>query len=91
VTKEAINPDEPKDRQLIVDLLVHSADLSNPVLPDFPVVAKWARLVCREFTDQVRGDETIREREWKRGRKRREEDREHWGGGGGGRGVESWG
>ena len=39
--------------KLVVELLVHSADLSNPVLPDFGVVKSWADLVCAEFSAQV--------------------------------------
>lgn len=39
--------------KMLVELLVHSADLSNPVLPDFSSVKKWADMVCDEFTNQV--------------------------------------
>lgn len=38
----------------LVDLIVHSADLCNPVLPDFNVVKEWAYKVCREFDNQAR-------------------------------------
>lgn len=37
----------------MIELLIHSADLSNPVLPAFSVVQKWAVMVCSEFTAQV--------------------------------------
>ena len=41
---------------LLAKVLVHAADLSNPVLPDFPVVKDWALLVCEEFTRQVNSE-----------------------------------
>jgi len=34
-------------------LILHSADLCNPVLPRFEVVQDWAYRVCREFSLQV--------------------------------------
>lgn len=39
--------------QLAIELLVHSADLSNPVLPDFYSSCRWTDLVCSEFREQV--------------------------------------
>jgi hypothetical protein len=33
--------------------LIHAADLSNPILPAFSTVYKWAAMVCDEFTQQV--------------------------------------
>lgn len=39
--------------KFVAEMLVHSADLSNPVLPHFAVVDKWADLVCAEFSAQV--------------------------------------
>jgi hypothetical protein len=38
---------------LMSRLLLHCADLSNPLLPDFDVVSKWANMVCVEFSNQV--------------------------------------
>ena len=37
----------------LVECLIHAADLSNPVLPVFDTVYKWAVMVCDEFTQQV--------------------------------------
>lgn len=37
----------------LAECLIHAADLSNPVLPAFPTVYKWAIMVCDEFTQQV--------------------------------------
>ena len=39
--------------KLLVELIVHAADLSNPVLPAFGAVRTWAELVCTEFTAQA--------------------------------------
>ena len=48
-----IDATKENDRQFLCNLLVHSSDLSNPVLPKFSVVDKWARLVCAEFTEEA--------------------------------------
>lgn len=37
----------------LAECIIHSADLSNPILPSFPTVYKWAVMVCDEFTQQV--------------------------------------
>ena len=37
----------------LVELLVHAADLSNPVLPAFSAVQTWALKVCDEFMAQA--------------------------------------
>lgn len=37
----------------LAECFIHAADLSNPILPSFPTVYKWALLVCEEFTQQV--------------------------------------
>ena len=39
--------------KLLIELLLHGADLSNPILPSFPVVHDWAGRVCAEFSAQV--------------------------------------
>ena len=43
--------DEPDDRQSMMNFLMHSADLSNPVRP-FPLAKRWAYLIIDEFTQQ---------------------------------------
>ena len=35
---------DPFDRVSLVGTLVHSADISNPLLPDFQLVEKWVSL-----------------------------------------------
>jgi hypothetical protein len=47
---------EPLPGGALVELLVHSADLSNPLLPTFAVVRDWAVLVCEEFSAQVEAE-----------------------------------
>eukprot|EP01138_Halocafeteria_seosinensis_P009382 gb/GECG01009587.1/.p1 GENE.gb/GECG01009587.1/~~gb/GECG01009587.1/.p1 ORF type:complete len:1366 (+),score=207.69 gb/GECG01009587.1/:1-4098(+) len=53
------SPEEPTATKLkikfsLVDLILHSADLCNPVLPDFNVVKQWAYKVCKEFDNQAK-------------------------------------
>ena len=43
--------DKPNDYQNYLNLLVHSADISNPTKP-FDIYFKWAKLVVTEFYDQ---------------------------------------
>eukprot|EP01029_Cantina_marsupialis_P010294 TRINITY_DN2343_c0_g1_i1.p1 TRINITY_DN2343_c0_g1~~TRINITY_DN2343_c0_g1_i1.p1 ORF type:complete len:1150 (+),score=214.32 TRINITY_DN2343_c0_g1_i1:145-3594(+) len=51
--KGLVISDSDTDRRLFVKVLLHAADLSNPVLPEFGVVKKWAEKVKDEFTEQV--------------------------------------
>jgi hypothetical protein len=50
-----LTPDTAADMPAtrFAECLIHAADLSNPVLPSFPVVYKWAAMVCEEFSHQV--------------------------------------
>jgi len=43
----------------MVELFMHSADLSNPVLPDFDAVYQWSTLVCNEFQAQVNREKAL--------------------------------
>jgi len=47
-----INFEDPKDQAFLGKILLHSADLSNPVRP-FHVTREWARRISLEFNDQV--------------------------------------
>lgn len=42
-----------KTALLLSKLVVHAADLSNPILPSWKVVCQWADRVTQEFTHQV--------------------------------------
>jgi hypothetical protein len=42
-----------QDRVFLGKILVHAADISNPCLPHFEQVEKWANLIVAEFTFQV--------------------------------------
>jgi hypothetical protein len=44
----------PTERQFLCKMIVHAADLSNPVRP-FHMTQRWARLISEEFNTQVRG------------------------------------
>lgn len=50
-----LTPEGARDMtaKTLTELLVHSADISNPVLPAFESVHAWAALVCAEFSAQV--------------------------------------
>jgi hypothetical protein len=48
-----LKKDKAEHLTLIANLILHCADLSNPVLPSFTVVKHWADLVCLEFANQV--------------------------------------
>jgi GAF domain-containing protein len=41
------------DKQLFLNMIVHSADLSNPVRRPFEISRQWANLVGEEFTAQA--------------------------------------
>ena len=43
----------PTERQFLCKMIVHAADLSNPVRP-FHMTQRWARLISEEFNNQVR-------------------------------------
>ncbi len=38
------------------DVVVHCADINNPVLPKFQAVRKWALAISQEFTNQVQAE-----------------------------------
>jgi hypothetical protein len=38
------------------DVIVHCADIDNPVLPKFNAVRKWALAISQEFTNQVQAE-----------------------------------
>eukprot|EP01052_Picozoa_sp_SAG31_P040910 SAG31_NODE_6053_length_2190_cov_3.450024_4_plen_187_part_00 len=40
-----------EDRQLLMDVLLHAADLSNPARP-FELASKWGTAICEEFYQQ---------------------------------------
>ena len=49
----AFDVDDERSRNLLYGIIMHSADLSNPVIFDFKVVYKWAGMVCEEFHAQT--------------------------------------
>ena len=51
IKKEGQNNNKNDDYQNYMNLLVHSADISNPTKP-FDIYFKWAKLVVNEFYDQ---------------------------------------
>lgn len=55
LSAEASRDMQPK---LLVELLVHSADLCNPILPAFRSVHAWAVMVCAEFSAQVTAEKS---------------------------------
>ena len=50
--KNGIDFDELKDQTFVGKILLHAADLSNPVRP-FHMTREWARRISLEFNDQV--------------------------------------
>lgn len=44
------------DRITLVGTLIHAADISNPLIPDFNLVAKWAEKISHEFVNQYRSE-----------------------------------
>ena len=51
IKKEGKNINKNDDYQNFLNLLIHSADISNPTKP-FNIYFKWAKLVVNEFYDQ---------------------------------------
>ena len=51
IKKEGKNINKNDDYQNYLNLLIHSADISNPTKP-FDIYFKWAKLVVNEFYDQ---------------------------------------
>lgn len=41
-----------EERRFIVGLLLHSVDISNPLIPKFDLCRKWAEGICAEFWGQ---------------------------------------
>lgn len=52
------NYNDPKDQLLLAKVLLHAADLSNPVRP-FYMAEEWARRVSIEFNDQVEREQAL--------------------------------
>eukprot|EP01083_Nonionella_stella_P240251 840059_1 len=50
--KQRFIKESKDDRELLVEVLVHSSDLSNPVLP-FDMYNKWANRIVQEFYEQA--------------------------------------
>ena len=40
-------------------LIVHAADISNPVLPNFQVVKQWANMITVEFSNQCNSEKEL--------------------------------
>jgi putative methionine-R-sulfoxide reductase with GAF domain len=51
--EKGFDENDTKDRQTLCNLLVHCADLSNPIAANFDVARKWALMVVEEFSEQV--------------------------------------
>jgi len=52
------NFEEAKDQALLGKILLHAADLSNPVRP-FHMTRRWAERISNEFNDQVAREEAL--------------------------------
>jgi hypothetical protein len=52
LTASAFNAESEADRQLLMNVLIHSADISNPVL-EFKLAKIWSDAVILEFNKQV--------------------------------------
>eukprot|EP00599_Poterioochromonas_sp_BG-1_P011610 CAMPEP_0173155560 /NCGR_PEP_ID=MMETSP1105-20130129/14176_1 /TAXON_ID=2985 /ORGANISM="Ochromonas sp., Strain BG-1" /LENGTH=1172 /DNA_ID=CAMNT_0014072005 /DNA_START=603 /DNA_END=4121 /DNA_ORIENTATION=- len=52
------NFDEVKDQNLLGKILLHAADLSNPVRP-YHMTKEWARRISLEFNDQVKREQAL--------------------------------
>lgn len=50
---EFFDRNDPKSRLLLGSLIIKSADISNPVIPNFPAAQDWATRVISEFTRQA--------------------------------------
>ena len=56
---KSINPDKPfsaapEDKELLLTVCLHSADLSNPLAKSFNIARSWALRICEEFSEQVK-------------------------------------
>lgn len=51
---EAFNRDSPEERRTLVGVLLHSADISNPLLPKFDLCKNWAERIKDEFWAQYK-------------------------------------
>eukprot|EP00598_Pedospumella_elongata_P002990 CAMPEP_0184985152 /NCGR_PEP_ID=MMETSP1098-20130426/13956_1 /TAXON_ID=89044 /ORGANISM="Spumella elongata, Strain CCAP 955/1" /LENGTH=1248 /DNA_ID=CAMNT_0027509227 /DNA_START=172 /DNA_END=3918 /DNA_ORIENTATION=+ len=53
-----IDFDDPKEQTFLGKILLHAADLSNPVRP-FHMTREWARRISLEFNDQVHREQVL--------------------------------
>jgi len=51
-TGKAFQVEDSKDRMEMVGVLLHSADISNPLVPTFNVCRTWAERISQEFINQ---------------------------------------
>ena len=48
------NRDDPNSRSLLCRMIIHAADISNPVHSDFAVVRDWCSRISTEFAEQAK-------------------------------------
>jgi hypothetical protein len=53
------DPEDSASRLEVAGLVVHCADLSNPVYPTFEMTKQWCFRVCEEFSQQARLERDI--------------------------------
>lgn len=54
----SINPDDEKDRQLMCQIVIHTADISGQTLPWF-ISAQWEDRIVAEFAAQAKEEESL--------------------------------
>jgi GAF domain-containing protein len=57
-SESGLSRSSEEDRQLVMNTIVHGADLSNPMLP-MPISGTWATLVLQEFNAQAAKEEEL--------------------------------
>jgi len=51
-TRDSLSPENPADKEFIIEVLAHASDLNNSTL-EFDNYIVWAKLISMEFQDQT--------------------------------------
>ena len=54
--QQPFSSDSLDDRRYLIGTLLHSVDISNPLLPDFELSRKWAERINEEFLNQYKSE-----------------------------------
>ena len=55
-SEQPFDKEKMEDRRYLTGVLVHAADISNPLIPDFELCKNWAERISTEFAAQYKAE-----------------------------------